>query len=254
MIFHWYGFILGCAIVLGSYFLSRAAKKFLFHEKLLDTLVFTTVVSGIVGARIWHVVTDFYLYQDHYLSALYIWNGGMSIIGGFFGGALGIVALMKLKKVSQKNIMAFLDLIPFGLPFAQAVGRFGNYVNHELYGLPTNLPWKLYIPPQNRLAGFADVSYYHPLFAYEACLMVLFGIWLWWQQGKKNSTHSVGSASVLAQYLLYYSVVRFALDFLRIDTAVKIGGILGVNQIVLLICIVGSTLFLSKQLHTRKTS
>lgn len=247
MLFHAYGFIIGCAIILGSFVITKAAKEHSFPEKLLDSLILTTIVSGILGARVWHIVTDFHIYQSNYFAMLQVWNGGLSIIGAFFGGALGLFIWAKIKAIPPAQLISFLDLIPFGLPLAQAVGRLGNFVNHELYGLPTNLPWKLYIPPEYRQSGFENFEYYHPLFAYEAVLLLILSGYFWWGSKKKNSGVRVGTGRVIAIYVLYYSAIRFGLDFLRIDTAMKFGGILGINQIVLLVLIILSVIFLVRK-------
>lgn len=190
------------------------------------------IVTGIIGARIWHVMTDWHLYANNIITALYIWNGGLSIIGALAGGLLGIFFAVKRSKGSFTN-RELSDAICVGLPFGQAFGRLGNWLNEELYGLPTNLPWKLYISEQNRVGGFEQYSYFHPLFAYEALLMLGLGVLLW-QVSKKNASFNIGTGGCTLLYLAAYGWVRFSLEFLRIDKAVIGQTGLGVNQVVML--------------------
>ncbi len=257
---HLYGLIIGVAVVIGANLTARMAKKHGLSDSYIDGNTLALLMSGILSARIWHVLTDFHYYKNNLMGIFAVWRGGLSIVGGIIGGLVGLyywhlfserdTAIGKSRSRSstvntQQNILLFLDSIPFGLPFAQAVGRLGNYVNHELYGLPTTVIWKLYIPPEFRLEQFSSQAYYHPLFAYEALLLVLFGVVLWWRES--TGTVSVGKGRILLAYLLYYSFIRFFLDFLRIDTAVKIGGILGINQIVLLVIFCTTLIMWSSQ-------
>ncbi len=241
LIFHTYGLIIGSAIVLAVWLVEKRLKSTLNSLPLeFWPLVYSALLGGVIGARAWHVATDFHLYRTNIVAAFYIWNGGLSILGGVAGGIFAVWLFLYIwsrrgKKVSL-TLPEVLDAAVFGLPFAQAVGRFANYVNQELYGLPSTGIFKIYISPQNRFPGYSQVQYYHPLFFYEAAAMVLFGIGLWsWdavirRSAKKKQRLPVGTFTVW--YLLYYGIVRFLLDFLRIDRPVVLAQ-LGVNQLVL---------------------
>lgn len=175
----------------------------------------------------------------------------MSIIGGVMGGVLSTWGFLKFHPLGKKiNLIIILDLSVFGLPVAQAIGRWGNFFNQELYGQPTQLPWGIYIEPTNRLIGYEQFSYFHPLFAYEMLLLLLFAGVVWINQRKQLvSGFGVGSGKLFFSYIFYYSFIRFCLDFIRIDKTHFFNTNLGFNQVFLLILmlIVGSYWLRKKQ-------
>lgn len=240
LVFHTYGFILGCAVVCAVLLIEKKILQQYHQFRQFWQLVYVALGGGVLGARAWHVATDFWLYKDNLLAVFYLWNGGLSILGGIVGGVGAVAAYFewcrRQKKAIKLSMLQILDVVVFGLPFAQALGRVANFVNQELYGLPTNGPFKIYIEPQNRIAKYADSEFYHPLFLYEALAMVMFGIslwiWDWWFYTFKEK-HRPKEGTYVLVYLLYYSVVRFFLDFLRVEKPVVLGD-LGVNQLVLL--------------------
>jgi len=120
------------------------------------------------------------------------------------------------------NFATWLDLVAPGLALAQAIGRWGNFFNQELYGAPTNLPWKLYIDPAHRLPGYESVAYYHPLFLYE-CLWNLanMAILLW---AFRRFSNRIKTGDIFLGYLIIYPIGRFLLDFLRLDAS-RLAGI-----------------------------
>jgi len=253
--FHWYGFILGLSVVLGTGLLQKKAGQLGYSTAAIDRLLVWVIIGGMVGARFWHFLTDFPLYQHDLLGIFKIWNGGLSILGAVMGGSLTAAAVIRWQQSREKSTAAkiqlveVLDLAVFGLPLAQALGRLGNYVNQELYGLPTTLPWAITIDPAHRLAGYQAWATYHPLFAYEMVALCLFGGWAWWWAARpvvstKWLTGDVGSGRWFSVYLIYYSGLRFGLDFLRLDTTTLPGLNLGINQVVLLIIFFSAMLFL----------
>jgi hypothetical protein len=138
-------------------------------EMVWDLLVYL-IIGGVLGARLWHILTPppssiaqgyttlFYL--THPLDALAIWKGGLGIPGTIIGGLIALYLYTR-----QHREIAFLewaDIAAPSLALGQAIGRWGNFVNQEIYGAATNLPWKIYIDPAHRLAGFENESFYHP--------------------------------------------------------------------------------------------
>jgi prolipoprotein diacylglyceryl transferase len=179
----------------------------------------TAVPAGLVGARLYHVLTsDQSHYFSHPVDALKIWQGGLGIWGGIAGGALGAWWVLRKHGVP---FLAFADALAPCLPVAQAIGRFGNYFNQELFGRPTTLPWGLEIDAAHRPAGYSGFATFHPTFAYEALWdLGVAGLVLWadrrWQLGRGRA---------FALYVAAYCVGRGWIEALRIDDAHKLLGI-----------------------------
>ena len=131
----------------------------------ITTIALWAVPAGLVGARIYHVITDNELYRGHWLDAFKIWNGGLGIWGGV---AVGVLVGAIVARRKGYDIPTLLDCVAPALPVAQAIGRLGNYFNQELFGGPTSLPWGLEIAPAHRPAGYEHTATFHPTFLYEA--------------------------------------------------------------------------------------
>ncbi len=204
------------------------------------------LVAGIVGARLWHIftppasmvaqgfTTQYYL--THPLDAIAVWNGGVGIPGAVMGGFLALAIYTRRRSL---NLGTWVDIIAPGLALAQAIGRWGNFVNQELYGAPTNLPWAIFIDPQHRLPGYQDQAYYHPLFLYESLInLANMGILLW--LGRRFSDR-LKPGDIFLAYLFIYAVGRFSLEFLRLDPS-PVGG-LNINQTLMALTALGSAGF-----------
>jgi prolipoprotein diacylglyceryl transferase len=179
---------------------------------LVADVAATAVPFGLVGARLYHVITSPDAYVHHPVAALYVWRGGLGIWGGVLGGALGAWLVLRKRGLS---LLAFADALAPALPVAQAIGRFGNYFNQELFGRPTTLPWGLEIDPAHRPDGYTDKSTFHPTFLYEALWdLGVAGLVLWadrrWQLGKGRA---------FALYVAAYCAGRGWIEALRIDDA-----------------------------------
>lgn len=241
--FHWYGLLLGLAIGVGWWLILRQAHRHKLNVSFLETSFIWLILGGLIGARLYHVITDWPRYQANIAAIFFIWQGGLSIIGAVMGGLVVLWWLVRRRADLKAQLGDYLDLSVFGLPLAQAVGRVGNYVNQELYGLPTQLPWKIFIDSAHRLPGYESVAYYHPLFAYEALALIFFAAGLWWWESHKHAVR-LGTGRLFAVYVAYYALVRFGLDFLRLDT-VRLPNIwLSINQVVMLVLLSLSLLFL----------
>jgi len=173
------------------------------------------VPFGIVGGRLYHVITS----PDAYfgpggepIKALYIWEGGLGIWGAIALGSLGAWIGCRRRGVS---LPAFADAVAPGVALAQAIGRWGNWFNQELFGRPTSLPWGLEIPPDKRPAGLADVATYHPTFLYESLWDVGVAVLVIWA----GSRFALGHGRTFALYVAAYTVGRFWIEYLRIDEA-----------------------------------
>lgn len=179
----------------------------------MQDLALWAVPFGIVGGRLYHVLTDHDLYFGegrHPIDALKIWHGGLGIWGAIALGALGAVIGAR---VMGLRVLPVLDSLAPGVLVAQALGRFGNWFNQELFGKPTNLPWALEIDPAHRPAGYEDVATFHPTFLYESlwCLDAFVLILLLDRRLK------LGHGKVVALYVLLYTAGRGWIETLRID-------------------------------------
>ena len=212
-------------------------------ELVWDGLIWV-LIGGIIGARIWHILTPppsmeaqgitTYFYLTHPLDALAIWNGGLGIPGAVIGGFL---ALYWFSRRHHLNFALWADIATPGLALGQAIGRWGNFVNQELYGAPTNLPWAIYIDPQHRLPGYQDVAYYHPTFLYESLWNLLnMGMLLWLA---RRYPKRLKNGDLFLIYLVVYPVGRFFLEFLRLDSS-QVAGI-NANQTLMMIVFVLAT-------------
>jgi phosphatidylglycerol:prolipoprotein diacylglycerol transferase len=225
MLFHAYGLFVGLGIVLGIW-VSEKIGKLLEKKSSIYSEISMELISGwiffptIIFARIYHVVDYWEYYKLDLIRIFYVWEGGLAIYGAIGGGLIGLVFFTIFNKKKLDFLLATLDLTAFGLPLAQAVGRMGNFVNKELYGLPTKLPWGLFIPRENRLPGFEDNSYFHPLFFYEALLLI--GLFGGLRLLIKIENKFLGF--YFSIYIIGYGIIRFLLDFLRIDPW-EIGGL-----------------------------
>jgi phosphatidylglycerol:prolipoprotein diacylglycerol transferase len=186
------------------------------------------------------LTTKYYL--THPLQILMIWNGGLGIPGAVIGGAL---ALLIYCRATKQKFLEWADIIAPGLLIGQAVGRWGNFINQELYGSPSNLPWAITISPAYRLPGFETVSKYHPLFLYESLLnLVAAGILLLIGRKYKEKLYK---GDIFLLYLVLYPTIRFGLEFLRLDPSPVAG--FNINQTIMgIVALVSAALLIVR--HT----
>jgi prolipoprotein diacylglyceryl transferase len=179
----------------------------------VSDLAVWAVPFGLVGGRLYHVLTDHDLYfgeGKHPIEALYVWRGGLGIWGAIALGALGVYIGARRKGI---RLLPVLDAMVPGVLVAQAIGRWGNWFNQELFGKPTDLPWGLEIAPENRPVGYFRYDTFHPTFLYE-CLWDLgaFGFVVW-----ADRKFRLGHGRVVALYVMAYTAGRGWIEMLRID-------------------------------------
>ena len=178
------------------------------------------VPFGLVGGRLYHVITDPELYFGEgksAISALYIWRGGLGIWGAIMLGALG--AYIGCRRHHLK-FGAFADALAPGIALAQAIGRWGNWFNQELYGKPTDLPWGLHIDPAHR-GDLQQYSTFQPTFLYESLWdLGVAGVVIWLDRKLK-----LGHGRAFAVYVMAYTAGRVWIEYLRVDTANHIFGV-----------------------------
>lgn len=243
---HFYGLIIMLGVIAAALMARSRCKKYgQDAERVWDMLTWL-LIAGVIGARIWHIITPppsmvergitVGYYLTHPLDAIAIWRGGLGIPGAVIGGVLALFVYTRRNRLS---FTTWLDIIAPGLILAQAIGRWGNFVNQELYGAPSNLPWAIYIEPFYRLPEYANVEYYHPLFLYESIWNLLSMFFLIWF-GNRNADR-LKSGDVFLLYLVCYPVGRFLLEFLRLDSAMI--GSINVNQTLMAVIAFISALF-----------
>jgi prolipoprotein diacylglyceryl transferase len=179
------------------------------------------VPFGLVGARLYHVITDPELYfkaGENPWAAFFIWRGGLGIWGGIALGALGAYIACRRRRI---KFAAFADALAPAIVLGQAVGRWGNYFNQELFGRPTTLPWGLEIAPEHRPPGFTQYATFHPTFLYESIWdlgTAGFVIWL-------DRRFKLGHGRAFALYVMAYTVGRGWIEYMRIDTVNHVLGL-----------------------------
>ena len=186
----------------------------------LELMVVVGVPFGIVGARLYHVITDYQLYFGpgrHPLNALKIWEGGLGVWGAIAFGVLGGYLVARRRRIA---FPAVLDAVAPAILVAQAIGRLGNWFNQELFGRPSTLPWALQIAPQYRPEGYEQFTTFHPTFLYEMLWNLAAAALLVWLDRRFR----LGHGKVFALYVLLYTGGRFWIEALRIDTVNEIGG------------------------------
>ncbi len=177
------------------------------------------VAGGIVGARLYHVATSWSEVPDPKWQGIFeIWRGGLGVWGGIAGGVL--VGALVVRR-SGASVTRFMDAAAPGLLLAQAIGRWGNYFNQELFGTPTERPWGLEIDPENRPAEYADSETFHPLFLYES-LWSLMGVGVLLLLRARLSIRPPG---LFALYVAWYTFARFFLEQIRTDPAHELLGL-----------------------------
>ncbi len=235
---NFYGLIIMVGVVAAAVLsYVEAKRRKLNPEIILDSLTWI-VLGGVIGARIWHIFTPpasmvaqgitTHYYLTHPLAAIAIWRGGLGIPGAVAGGALAFYLYAKKRGLKFGQ---WADIFAPGLALGQAIGRWGNFINQEVYGSPTDLPWAIRIDTLHRLPEFMEFETYHPLFLYESLFNLLnMGFLLWIQ---KKYTEKLKGGDIFLIYLITYPIFRFFMEFLRLDNS-YVGGI-NANQTLMIV-------------------
>jgi phosphatidylglycerol---prolipoprotein diacylglyceryl transferase len=213
----WYGLLIALAVLLGLGISTKLAKARGLDGGLIADLLPLLVLAAVVGARIYYVSFEWRQYQINWLEALEIWKGGIAIHGALIGGTLATVFFCRWRRLS---FWTLIDVLLPSVVLGQAIGRWGNFFNSEAFGLPTNLPWKLWIPAANRPAQFIDQSWFHPTFLYESLwdlglFVLLIFLFNRKQAGSNEPLLKTGAISCI--YAIGYSLGRLWIEGLRLD-------------------------------------
>lgn len=242
----YYGVFLALGIVAAYLYTYKKFNKYNVTQAEFEGLALWVIVFGFFGARIYHVVSEFGLYLESPMQIFRVWQGGLSIYGAIIGGLFGIIFYL-YRQGQLSRFGNFLDLLTPSLIIGQMIGRLGNLFNYELYGYPTTLPWKMFVPMEFRTGGYISFKFFHPLFLYEIILNFIILLILW-----KFSNKFLKTGQLFLTYLFLYNIGRFFLEFLRIDSVYW--GNLRINAFVSLgIVIVCSGIYFYKYANTKNS-
>ncbi|RMG85524.1 MAG: prolipoprotein diacylglyceryl transferase [Chloroflexi bacterium] len=252
----YYGIIIVTAMLVAAWAAARLAKRRGLDPDHIWGALTWAIIPGIIFARLWFVLfppisavaegrdTAWYFqnFFDVNNGAIAIWSGGLSIFGAVIGGFLGAYIYMRRNKL---EIPVWLDIAAVAMPLGQAIGRWANYVNQELYGLPTNLPWGISIDAAHRVGEYKSLVDYpvletrfHPLFLYESlwsllAFIVLYNIYTRYRNRLRNG-------DIVLLYIMQYSFIRFLLEFLRIEVAYLPGTEINSSQAITALAFIGA--------------
>jgi phosphatidylglycerol:prolipoprotein diacylglycerol transferase len=223
---HWYGVIIATAVLAAGVIGSMEARRRGEDPEVGWSMLLPVLVLAVIGARLYHVIHQWApIYSQDPLSALAIWQGGLAIPGAVAGGVLAIWLYCRVAKL---NTLRWFDIFASAILLGQAIGRLGNFVNQELYGPPTDLPWGIPIDAEHRTPAYADILQYpvdttrfHPLFAYEGLLNLVGLVLILWIA--RRFAHWLYDGDILLLYLVWYSIVRTVLEPLRDDNWIILG-------------------------------
>lgn len=224
---YWYGIIISAAFLTGFLILMYYVKKFGYNQDDILDLVLIAAPSAIVGARLYYVIFKFSDYKNDLTEIFKVWHGGLAIYGAILGALIAVIIYCKVKKL---NIWPILDMAAPGFIIAQAIGRWGNFVNQEAYGRETALPWAMTIIENGIIKSV------HPTFLYESLwnLIVFALLILFYKKYKKVD------GEVFFTYIVLYSIGRFWIEGLRTDSLYL--GFFRISQILAIVFIVFSIL------------
>jgi phosphatidylglycerol:prolipoprotein diacylglycerol transferase len=258
----WYGLLIVCGALAAAYVATIEAKRIKEDPDHVWNVLIWCLILGILGGRLYHVLSSpagssrgfNYYFIEHpfttytifgvtvpFPTALLIWEGGLALYGDLLGGILAIIIYTRRNKL---NLWRWLDIAAPGMLLAQAIGRWGNFFNQELYGSHTNLPWGILITNfDQRIDPYRDLTKYplettlfHPIFLYEALWNVAGFILLMWI-GRKYADKLL-DGDILSLYLVWYPIGRFLTEFLRPD-AWTVGGIATAQIISIIALLIG---------------
>ena len=197
----WYGVLISLGVLLGILVALRECKRVGFKEEDLLDFLLLAIPFGIIGARAYYVIFSWDFYSQNLNQIINIRNGGLAIHGGLIAGTLVGIIFCKKRKI---NVWQILDIVVPSVALGQAIGRWGNFINQEAFGKPTDLPWGILV----------DGVRVHPTFLYESIIDLCVFIFLMWY--RKNKRKNEGE--VFALYLVLYSIGRFFVEGLRTDS------------------------------------
>ncbi|HRH22180.1 MAG TPA: prolipoprotein diacylglyceryl transferase [bacterium] len=237
---YWYGLIMVSAMMVGLGVAKSLAARFKIGVELIYDLGFWLIIWGLAGARLYDVLLEWSYYSQNLGDILKIWQGGLAIHGAVIAGLMVVIIFALRHKLSFWTLAGVV--VP-GLVIGQAIGRWGNYFNQELFGRPTDLPWGIFIDELHRPLNYASYSYFQPTFLYESlCSLLIFGFLMWlikyFDQLKDREAKELGKI-VIASYFILFGLYRGLMEFIKIDVTPMIGGMRWPQIMSLILMIIG---------------
>lgn len=229
----WYGLLIALAVLIGVFIAQKLAELRKIDPELIADLSIWLVIGAIPCARLYYVIFQWQEYAQKPEDLIAIWKGGIAIHGAIIGGVIATLIFARIQKISFWQLV---DIFAPSLILGQAIGRWGNFFNSEAFGNPTNVAWKLFIPPSRRPLEYLEFDYFHPTFLYESMwnlgvFLLLIGLFFWGL--KRGEKFKKGTIAFV--YLIAYSMGRVWIEALRTDSLML--GPLKIAQIVSILAI-----------------
>jgi len=213
-----YGLLIGIGVALAWILVKKRFAATGGDPMAAEKILTRMVIFGFLGARAAYVSTHLSRFEGEPWKVLAIWEGGLALFGGLTAGAIAFYVSARQLGVDRRE---FLDAVAPAVPLAQAIGRWGNYFNQELFGVPSNLPWAVEIDSRYRPAAYPDAATFHPTFLYESLAnLALAGLIIW-----LGNHYPAFRRKLIGVYLAGYAMVRFLLELIRTDTTFRFWGL-----------------------------
>ena len=245
---YWYGVAYAVGLALAYLVITREARRRGLDARIVDNGIIIVGIAALIGGRLYHVTDQWGLYKDDPLKIVLPPYSGLGVYGGILTGTIAVIVITRLWK---QSFWKWTDVIAPGLFVMQAVGRWGNFFNQELYGPPTNLPWGIAIDCAHRVSdhgivqyacpAFPETTFFHPLFLYESISGIVGAFTLLWIARRWGARMRPGDLFFI--FLIWYAVVRFLLETLRTGNWTFFG--LPTAMLVSIVIVLGSLIALA---------
>ena len=211
----WYGILIALAVIIGLNLSNKLSYEKNIEKDLINDLLPFLTISTLAGARLYYVAFEWQRYKLNLVDIFAIWKGGIAIHGALIGALFAIWVFCRIR---NQYFWDLLDILVPSFALGQAIGRWGNFFNNEAFGIPTNLPWKLFIPFDFRPIEFSNFEYFHPTFLYESIWnLIVFSVLIFIINRSKGNLNTFPAGTLSSIYLILYSLGRFCIEAIRTD-------------------------------------
>jgi prolipoprotein diacylglyceryl transferase len=216
---HFYGLLIGIGVILAATITLNRYTTDENERREIERILVRAVIIGFIGARLAYVSTHLGRFEGEWWKVIAIWEGGLALFGGLTAGTITAVWMIRRQ---NGDAWKLLDAAAVGIPVAQAIGRWGNYFNQELFGTPSDLPWAVEIDPQFRPDAYPDAATFHPTFLYESLwnIAIVVPVLLWVEK-----RFDLPRGGLFFVYAALYGLGRFGLELIRTDTTFRLLGL-----------------------------